>query len=79
MEELLAAENLKWLLGGLCMLAVALYRLARVEKRLEKSLDEAREDRRGIYKELNSSRTEMAELRGQLRGGGYINGHPGDG
>ena len=73
MEELLL-ENLKWLVGGLCMLAVAMYRLAQVEKRLEKSLEEAREDRRGIYKELNANKTEMAELRGQLKGGGYING-----
>ena len=77
MEEL-ALGNLKWILSGLCMLAVAMYRLAKVEKRLEKTLDEAREDRKGIYKELHTNHTELVELRGQLKGGGYINGHSAD-
>ena len=74
MEEMVL-DNLKWVLTAVCMLAVALYRLAQVEKRLEKALNEAREDRRGIYKELSTNREELVELRGELRGGGYVNGN----
>ena len=61
--------------------SLVMWRIARLEKRMDESSKDARDDRRRIYDKLEGERKEREEdrrdfdrLSGELRGKGYING-----
>ena len=74
MLESWLADNALLLIGFVGTGATALWRIATLEKRMEKQAENAREDRRRIYAKQESQALEMAELKGELRGRGIING-----
>ena len=62
--------------------SLAMWRISRLEKRMDESSKDAREDRRRIYDKLDNERKEREDdrrdfdrLAGELRGKGYINGN----
>ena len=68
------AENALLLAGFIATGGTALWRIASLEKRMEKQSENAREDRRRIYEQQTVQALEMAALQGELRGRGVING-----
>ena len=52
----------------------ALWRINVLEKRMDKNVSEAREDRRRMYEQMGEQALEIAGLKGQLRGAGLIDG-----
>ena len=74
MLESWLAENALLLAGFVATGGAALWRIAVLEKRMDQSTKEAREDRRRIYEKQTEQALEMARLQGELRGRGVING-----
>ena len=74
MLESWLADNALVLVGFIATGAVALWRITALEKRMERQAENAREDRRRIYAKQEEQGLEIAELKGQLRGQGIING-----
>ena len=68
------ADNALILAGFVATGGTALWRIAVLEKRMDQSSKEAREDRRRIYEKQTEQALEMAALQGELRGRGVING-----
>ena len=62
------------LAGFIATGGTALWRISSLEKRMEKQSENAREDRRRSYEKQEAQALDMAELRGELRGRGVING-----
>ena len=74
MLETWLADNALVIVGFVATGATALWRITALEKRMEKQSMDAREDRRRIYQKQETQALEMAELKGELRGRGIING-----
>ena len=74
MLESWLADNALVLAGFIATGGTALWRIASLEKRMEKQSENAREDRRRIYEKQTEQALEMARLQGELRGRGVING-----
>ena len=74
MLESWLADNALLLAGFIATGGTALWRIASLEKRMEKQSENAREDRRRIYEKQEAQALEMAALQGELRGRGVING-----
>ena len=74
MLESWLAENALVIAGFVGTGGAALWRIQALEKRIEKQSENAREDRRRIYEKQETQALEMAELKGELRGRGVING-----
>ena len=76
MLESWLAENALVIAGFIGTGGAALWRIQALEKRIEKQSANARDDRRRIYEKQEVQALEMAELKGELRGRGVINGAP---
>ena len=74
MLESWLAENALLLAGFIATGGTAMWRIAALEKRMEKQSENARQDRRRIYEKQEAQALEIAELKGELRGRGVING-----
>ena len=74
MFEAWLADNALVIAGFIGTGGAALWRIASLEKRMEKQSENAREDRRRIYEKQEAQALEMARLQGELRGRGVING-----
>ena len=74
MLETWLADNVLVIVGFIATGATALWRIASLEKRMEKQSENARADRRRIYEKQETQALEIAELKGELRGRGVING-----
>ena len=74
MLETWLADNALVIVGFVATGATALWRITALEKRMEKQSMDAREDRRRIYQKQEIQGLEIAELKGELRGRGIING-----
>ena len=68
------SENLIFIIGFIGAAATALWRIQALEKRMEKQAENAREDRRRIYRKQEDQELKLAALEGELRGRGVING-----
>ena len=68
------ADNALVLAGFIATGGTALWRIASLEKRMEKQSENAREDRRRIYEKQEEQALDLARLEGELRGRGVING-----
>ena len=68
------ADNALVLAGFIATGGTALWRIASLEKRMEKQSENAREDRRRIYEKQEEQALDLARLQGELRGRGVING-----
>ena len=74
MIEQWLTDNIVVVAGFVATGGVALWRISALEKAMKSQADNAREDRRRIYERLESDAIANAELRGELRGKGVING-----
>ena len=74
MLESWLADNALVLAGFIATGGTALWRIASLEKRMEKQSENAREDRRRIYEKQEEQALDLARLEGELRGRGVING-----
>ena len=74
MFESWLADNALVLAGFIATGGTALWRIASLEKRMEKQSENAREDRRRIYEKQEEQALDLARLEGELRGRGVING-----
>ena len=74
MLESWLADNALVLAGFIATGGTALWRIASLEKRMEKQSENAREDRRRIYEKQEEQALDLARLQGELRGRGVING-----
>lgn len=74
MVEQWVAENIALVAGFIATGGVALWRISALEKAMKQESENARADHRRIYERLEAEAVANAELRGELRGKGVING-----